>query len=262
MNKNNSKKLSSILNNKTSGSSELVQMLNNYFRSINESKTEILNDIQKSKAKLDHFEAVNKYLNKLKMSLRNKETLDNFLRQYSDHQKKKIEIIFNKIYPLLKNNNKIMTISRSGTVFEVLKLMHQKNRKLKVVVCESRPKLEGRLLARDLAKSGIKTELITDAMMSVFIPKVDTAVIGADVILKNKNVVNKVGSKSLALLCRDYNKPIFVVTTKSKVSRKNTYKQKKENPKEVLNKSINNLKVSNIYFEEIDRKYITRIITD
>jgi translation initiation factor 2B subunit (eIF-2B alpha/beta/delta family) len=74
--------------------------------------------------------------------------------------------------------------------------------------------------------------------------------------------VNKVGSKILALLCRDYNKPIYVVASKSKVSRKNTFKNKKENPEEVLNNSIKNLSVSNIYFEEIDRKYITRIITD
>ena len=98
--------------------------------------------------------------------------------------------------------------------------------------------------------------------MSLFIPKIDAALIGADMILKNKNVVNKVGSKSLALLCKEYNKPIYVVSTKLKISKKNIFKQKKENPEEVLKKSVNNLTVSNIYFEEIDRKFITKIITD
>jgi len=262
MNKTKSENLNSILSNKTSGSSELVQLLNKYFKSVSKSKTKILNGIHKSKTKLGHFEAVNKYLNELKMSLGNQETMENFLRQYSDNQKNKIEIIFNKLFPLLKQKNKIITLSRSGTVLEVLKLLHQNNRKLKVVVCESRPKLEGRLMSKELAKFGVVTELITDAMMSLYFPKADAALIGADMILKNKNVVNKVGSKSLSLLCNEYKKPFYVVTTKSKGSRKSIFKQKRENSEEVLIKSIKNLTVTNIYFEEVERKYITKIITE
>ena len=262
MNKIISRKLTNILNNKASGSSEIVQLLNKYFISGEKSKIRILKDIQLIKSKLSHFEAVNKYLNGLKISLDGQGTLDNFLRQYTNVHKNKIEIIFNNLFPLLKQKNKIITLSRSATVLEVLKLLHQKNRKLKVVVCESRPKLEGRLMAKELAIFGVATELITDVMMSLYFPKADAALIGADMILKNKNVVNKVGSKSLSLLCNEYKKPFYVVTTKSKASRKSIFKQKRENPEEVLKKSIKKLTVRNIYFEEVDRKFITKIITD
>ncbi len=157
---------------------------------------------------------------------------------------------------------RVITLSRSGTVLEILKLWHQKNKKLKVVVCESRPKFEGRLMAKELADNGINVELITDAMMGLYVPKVDAAIIGADTVLKNGNVVNKVGSKSLALLCKEYKKPFYVVTSKSKLSKKKIFKPKKENPQEIWDKKVKNLSISNIYFEEIEKKLITKIFTD
>ena len=83
-------------------------------------------------------------------------------------------------------------------------------------------------MAEELAASGIKTLLITDAMMNQYVSQVDAAIIGADLISKNGNVVNKVGSKSLALLCREYNKPFFVVSTKNKLSKRSRFVQKNE----------------------------------
>ncbi|MBK9099209.1 MAG: hypothetical protein IPM14_14040 [bacterium] len=262
MNKEKSHKLDQILNNKTLGSSELVHLLNDYFLSLQNNKIEILRCILLIKVKLGHFEAVNFYLKKLKSATGSEKNLLKFLEIHSYHQKYEFEIIFKKIYPQLRNLNKIITLSRSGTVIEILKLWHQKNKGIKIVVCESRPKFEGRLMAESLAKSGIRTELITDAMMSVYILKVDAAIIGADSTLKNGNVINKVGSKSLALLCKEYRKPFFVVATKSKSSATNRFKPAREDPKEVFNKRMENLSVSNIYFEEVERKFITNIFTD
>ena len=133
-------------------------------------------------------------------------------------------------------------MSRSKTVIDVLKLWYKKNKKLNVIICESRPKYEGRLTALDLVKAGIKVGLITDAMMGIYISKVDAAIIGADSVLKNGNVINKVGSKSLALFCKEYRKPFYVVTTKSKFSKSKSFRSKKENSKEVWDKSIENIK--------------------
>lgn len=262
MSKAKSYKLDQILSNKTLGSSELVHLLNDYFLSRQNIKIEILQSIPLIKEKLGHFEAMNSYLKKLKLATGSEKKLLKFLRSHSSRQKYEYEIIFKKIYPRLKNLNKIITLSRSGTVLEILKLWPHKNKNIRVVVCESRPKFEGRLTAESLAKSGIKTELITDAMMGIFISKVDAAIIGADSILKNGNVINKVGSKSLALLCKQYRKPFFVVSTKSKLSLSNKFKPKQEDQEEVFNRRMINLSVSNFYFEEVERKLITQIFTD
>ncbi|MCW8803963.1 MAG: hypothetical protein OQK57_06155, partial [Ignavibacteriaceae bacterium] len=108
----------------------------------------------------------------------------------------------------------------------------------------------------------IDTELITDAMMGLYVSQVEAAIIGADMIFKNGNVANKVGGKALALLCKEHKIPFFVVTTRSKFSNKNNFKPKKENPVEIWDKKIKHLSISNTYFEEVDKKLITRIFTD
>jgi translation initiation factor eIF-2B subunit delta len=235
--------------------------LNDYFLSIHKKKTEVLQSIPAIEENLGHFEAVNFYLKQLKSASPSENKLLKFLEGHSSSQKDEVEMIFKKFYPHLKKISRIITLSRSGTVFEILKLWHQKNKSISVVVCESRPKFEGRLMAQALASAGIRTELITDAMIAIYSRKVDAAIIGADAILKNGNVVNKVGSKSLALLCKEYEKPFFVVSTKSKISSSNKFQPENEDTKEVFNKKIKNLSVSNIYFEEIEKKSITKIFT-
>lgn len=257
-----SHQLNHILNNKTLGSSELAQQLNNYFILIHGNKSDISRSIRLARIKLGHFEAVSSYLRDLSSELKTGHCLLNFFRSQTAQQKEKVEIIFKKIFPQLKKINNIITLSRSGTVLEILKLWYKADSKIKVVVCESRPKLEGRLMAESLVRNGIKTEIITDSMMSLFVPQVDAVLIGVDLVLMNGNVVNKVGSKSLALLCKEYRKPFYVVTSKSKFSRKEIYQPKKEEPQEIWDKKLKNLSISNIYFEEIEKKLITKIFTD
>lgn len=264
MKKMTSGKLNKILSNKTLGSSELVALLNKYFLSIRNNPNQVKESIKLVQYKLGHFEIVNSYLIELNKCIKNRNDakLTDFLKEYSKVENDKVQIIFNKIYPALKKMGSAITLSRSGTVLSLLQLWHKKNKNLRVIVCESRPKYEGRLLAKDLIKVGIKVQIITDAMMETYVSKVDTAIIGADIVLKNKNIVNKVGSKALALFCRESKKPFYVVTTRSKFSNRNSFKPKKENSNEVWNKKLKNLEVSNIYFEEVGNKFITKIFTE
>jgi len=264
MKKNTSIELNRILNNKTLGSSELESLLNSYFFSIRNNQSKIKNSMSLVKNKLGYFATINSYLNNLNEQLKgNKKTsLEKFFQEYSSKTEKETEIIFNKINLHLAKVDSVLTLSRSGNVLGILKLWYKNNKNLKVVVCESRPKYEGRLAAKELAKLGIKVDLITDAMMAIFVPKVDSAIVGADSVLINGNVINKVGSQALALFCKEYKKPFYVVTSRSKFSKKNKFKIKKDNPKEIWDKRTKNLSINNIYFEEVPKKLITKIFTD
>jgi len=265
MKKMPSGKLNKILNNKTQGSSELTALLNKYFLSFQSSTSEIINSIKLAKSKLIHFHGVISYLNELEYILKEKsiEEFVIYLREFSKREDEKVEIIFKKIYPKLSKMRSIITLSRSGTVLSLLKLWHRKkNKELKIVICESRPIYEGRLAAIDLVKEGIKVEVITDAMMGIYLSQVNAAIIGADSVLKNGNVVNKVGSKALALFCRESQKPFYVIATRSKFSDRSSFKPKNENPYEVWNKKEEKVMVSNFYFEEVDKKLITKIFTE
>ena len=257
-------KLNKILTDNTSGSSEVVNKINTFFRG-NVNHLEVIEEsIPILKSNLSHFAAVNTYLKRIKniIKLDDQQIMNDFLTSFADAEKDKYRIIFNKLVKNTKHINSIITISKSGTLKEVFKLWKQKNKNLKVVICESRPENEGKLFAKELLNFGIKVELISDAMTALYVPKIDAALIGADEMLKNGNVLNKVGSKALALLCKENKKPFFVVTTQSKFTRRTKFIAQKADPAKLWNYKSEGLTVSNIYFEEIERKLITEIITD
>ena len=258
------KKLEKLFRNKKLGSSELVIKLNELCRTFQSDNKLIKSSITLINTNLGHFPSVSNYISELStiVSSNDKVRLMKFFEDFSKSESDKYKNIFNKLLKCIPNSKNVITLSRSGTVLNILKLWQSINRNLRVVVCESRPMLEGRLLAEDLLKFGLKVELIADSVMSLFVPKVDAAIIGTDSVLKNRNVVNKTGSKSLALLCKEYEKSFYVITTRSKFSNKKTFKPKKENPEEIWTKKNKNLKVSNIYFEEIENELITKIITE
>lgn len=264
MNSSQLKKLNRILNDKVSGSSELVLKMNRFLMQVCRDKNTLIEAISLAENQLSHFAAVNKYLNSLKGELKkyNGDKLIEKLNEYENKEKQKAEQIYKNLKNEIKYKNSILTISRSGTLLSVFKLWHKENNKLNVIVCESRPALEGRLFAKDLCKAGITCTLITDTMAGLFIPKVDAVIVGADLILKKGNVVNKTGSNALAVLCKEYNKPFYVVTTTDKFSRKNKFRSIKDDTSRVWNYKNKNLLIENIPFEEIDKKYISRIITD
>jgi len=264
MKKSSTIDLNKILNNKTLGSSELESLINNYFFSIRNDRSKIKDSIGLVRNKLGHFTTINSYLVELKNQLRieSKASLEKFLTGYQIKKRNEAEVIFSKMKSHLAKLKSIITISRSGTVLELLKLLQKHKKNIKVVICESRPKLEGRLSAIELAKIGIQAELITDAMMGIYVPKVDAAIIGTDSILRSGNVVNKAGSYALALLCKEHKKPFYVVAASSKFSNKNAFRLLKEDPKEIWDKKLKNLNVSNFYFEEIPKKFITKIFSD
>ncbi len=119
-----------------------------------------------------------------------------------------------------------------------------------------------RILTKLFLKEGVKCELILDSMLPYFIKKTGAVIIGADKILKNGNVINKVGTLNAAILCRHYKKPFYVIASKEKRSNQTAFKSIPQNSNEVWNYSHKNLTVNNFYFEEVDKKLITKIITD
>jgi hypothetical protein len=88
---------------------------------------------------------------------------------------------------------------------------------LSVIVCESRPLCEGVAMAQRLAAAGLHVALITDAQAGVFVEEADVVLLGADAVTP-AGVVNKVGSKLLALAAKAAGVPVVAVTDSLKVS--------------------------------------------
>jgi translation initiation factor eIF-2B subunit delta len=260
MTKRQTEKLNKILDDKTSGSSEILLALNNFLISGISDRKLINTSLSEAKKKLSNFAVINNYINTLNhLIIKNDiDKVKDYLNSVESLEDKKFERIYSKVRKELPKAKNILTISRSGTLLHIFNLWNKQKRNLKIIIPESRPSNEGKLMTRELLEAGLKVELITDAMTGKYISVVDAVIIGADAVLKNGNVINKSGSLSLAVLCKYFKKPFYVLATKSKFINKIKYKVVQENPEKVWNYKHPNLVTSNIPFEEIDSKLITR----
>lgn len=252
--------LKKILSDKTSGSVELLRKLNNYFSRNRRNINHIRKIIPGLKKHFRSFENIQKYLSELERTMYYGKLPIRFFQKHKT-EVASIDKMFSKALPYFKNRNTILTISNSRTVYGLLAKLQKVNNSLKVIVCESRPKLEGRIIASRLAKAGLKLQLITDAMISEYVQHCDAVLIGADTILTNGSVVNKVGSKPLAIMCKEFKKPFYVAADKSKLSKKNKFVQLDQNKKEIWRGAPKEILIVNRYFETVPKKYITRIFT-
>lgn len=102
----------------------------------------------------------------------------------------------------------VLTLSWSGVVAEALSSLHGLD--VEVVVAESRPLNEGADLARHLAEHGLSVTLITDSQLSLFAERVDMALCGADTLFSDGTILNKAGTRLMALAMAEANRPLVV----------------------------------------------------
>ena len=167
------------------------------------------------------------------------------------------EKIINYGKSFIKNKKRIFTHCHSSTVINVLKL----NKKLTVFNTETRPLFQGRKTGEELNKAGINVVNIVDAAALEYIQKSDAVVLGADAILNNGDVINKVGSGMYAEIAYLHKKPVYIIADSLKYTER-LVKIEHRIPKEVWNENLRNLKVDNPAFSIIKSKYITKIISD
>ncbi|MFC2032520.1 S-methyl-5-thioribose-1-phosphate isomerase [Chloroflexota bacterium] len=100
-----------------------------------------------------------------------------------------------------------------GTALGIIRQAKEQGKKIKVLVTETRPLLQGaRLTTWELKKARIHHTLITDSMAGYFISRkeVDCVIAGADRIATNGDTANKIGTYSLAVLSIENGIPFYV----------------------------------------------------
>jgi len=107
-----------------------------------------------------------------------------------------------------------------GTAFGAIRYAHESGKKVKVLVDETRPRLQGaRLTAWECEQYGIPYEIITDNAAGFFLQHgvVNAVFFGADRVAENGDVVNKVGTYMLSLAAKANRVPVYCVFPKSTV---------------------------------------------
>ncbi len=107
-----------------------------------------------------------------------------------------------------------------GTALAPIYTAHAAGRPVHVLVDETRPFMQGaRLTAWELQQAGVPLTLITDSMAGYFMRQgqVDCIIVGADRIVANGDVANKIGTYSLAVLAKHHNIPFYVAAPSSTI---------------------------------------------
>src|SRR5574341_140140 len=107
-----------------------------------------------------------------------------------------------------------------GTALGVVRAAWAQGKRIRVLVDETRPVLQGaRLTAWELMQDNIPVTLITDSMAGTLMRQglVQLCIVGADRIAANGDVANKIDTYSVAVLAKAHDIPFYVAAPSSTI---------------------------------------------
>ena len=110
----------------------------------------------------------------------------------------------------------------SSRVVETLLLRAAQSTKFNVIITEAKPiskHFDCYTNAKQLAAAGIPTKLITDSAVASIMDKVSMCFVGAEGVMENGGIVNKIGTYQIALSAKALQRPFYVAVESYKFAR-------------------------------------------
>jgi len=162
-----------------------------------------------------------------------------------------------------------------GTATAPMIVAKQQGKNIRVIADETRPVLQGaRLTTWELMQSGIPVTLITDNTAGALMQRgeINLAIVGTDRTARNGDVANKIGTYTVAILCKEHKIPFYVAAPLSSIDFTiQSGKQipiEERDPKEVTHIygtcqiAPDGAIARNIAFDVTPHKYVKAIITE
>lgn len=161
---------------------------------------------------------------------------------------------------ILPTTGRVVTLSHSSTVRAALSCLGADGPE--VVCLESRPLSEGRTLARQLAREGIRVLFAVDAAARALIGSADAVVSGADSI-GDRGAVNKIGTRSAAEAGRNAGVPVWVLADRTKLLPPGfPQRTVDDRPEKEVWRSPPGVRVWNRYFEAVPLDLLEGVVTE
>ena len=120
-----------------------------------------------------------------------------------------------RVAELLPDEARVLThCNMSGELLATAQHCAVMGKEFAVIATETRPYLQGaRLTAWELARAGVRVSLIPDCAIAQVMAKgeVNAIVVGSDRAAQNGDIINKVGTYSLAIMAKQYGVPFHVL---------------------------------------------------
>lgn len=161
-----------------------------------------------------------------------------------------------------------------GTATAPIFIAHEQGKKIHVIVDETRPVLQGaRLTALEMKEAGIPMTLIPDNAAGALMRKgeIDLAIVGTDRTVRNGDVANKIGTYTVAVLCKEHEIPFYVAAPLSSIdfsigSGDLIPIEERSHDEVCAIKGVriapHGVKARNMAFDVTPAKYVTAIITE
>lgn len=160
----------------------------------------------------------------------------------------------------------VVTVSYSDNVLACVQAAAKKGRIGRVHVMESRPLMEGRFLVVALTEAGVPAVLVPDALGPSLVASSACVLVGADSVLRDGSVVNKIGTYALALAAAEAERPVFVACETLKFDARYDAAtwpgSPAMSPEELWSNPPERIDVMNRHFEVTPAKLITMIATE
>ncbi|MCS7245885.1 MAG: S-methyl-5-thioribose-1-phosphate isomerase [candidate division WOR-3 bacterium] len=257
----------------------LIEVLNNKEKEETIKSVEILKSTRPTAVNL--FNVLSEIEKILLLSKNYKEELYNFVIELDNREKEMnlkiakngIEVFKKKSNVLTYCNTGFLATTGIGTALGIIYMAYEKGLVKEVIVPETRPYLQGsRLTVYELEKLKIPYKLITDNSIAFLMSKgyIDLVIVGADRVLKDGTLINKIGTLNIAILSNYFNIPFYTAfpsSTMDNFSKIEDIKIEIRGKDEVIkikdvNITIDSVDVLNYAFDITPKSLITGYITD
>eukprot|EP00741_Cyanophora_paradoxa_P025309 tig00000361_g24428.t1 len=135
------------------------------------------------------------------------DSIDTFMESIMKADEKMVEYGVDKI---ARQGDVILTYARSHVVERILVAAHEQGKRFRVVVVDSRPKFEGRLLLQELASQGIPCTYAPIHALSYVMKEVTKVVVGAHSMFSNGTTLSRAGTANVCLMAHNAGVPVII----------------------------------------------------
>ncbi len=190
--------------------------------------------------------------------------------EFIEYSLRAVEIIGEIGAKRISDGDVILTHCNSSAAISIIKKAYEQGKNIKVYATETRPKFQGHITTRILAKAGLDVTLIPDAAVRLIMRKIDKVIVGADTVAANGAVINKIGTSLVALAAKEANVNFYVAAETYKFSPATVIGElvtiEERDPEEVVPKDYlakyPNITVRNPAFDVTPPEYIDVIVTE
>lgn len=107
----------------------------------------------------------------------------------------------------------------SSVVMRLLEQVKDSHKRFKVICTEAIPGNQARLVVSRLQSWDVPVTVISDSAVAFYMGKVDMVLVGAQGVVENGGILNKMGTLQVAIVAKSYNKPLYVASESYKFAR-------------------------------------------